>query len=129
MQDKLEFDPLDATKVWPEEDYPYHTIGKMTLNANPQNFFAENEMMAFSPSNVVPGITFTNDKLLQSRLFSYEDAQRYRLGPNYQQLPVNRPKCPFHENLYEGPMQACPGFIRADHEYYGMLMSLGGPCE
>jgi len=104
-EDKLEYDPLDATKVWPEEDYPLVEVGRMKLNRNPKNFFAENEQMAFSPNNIVPGITFTNDKLLQTRLFSYADAQRYRIGVNYQDLPVNRPQCPFHENNYEGKMQ------------------------
>lgn len=104
-EDKFEWDPLDATKVWPEEDFPLMEVGKMRLTRNPKNFFAENEQMAFSPNNVVPGVTFTNDKLLQTRLFSYADTQRYRIGVNYQDLPVNRPRCPFHENNYEGAMQ------------------------
>ena len=204
MQTKLDFDVLDCTTVWPEEDYPLREVGRMTLKRNPKNFFAENEtvrglvgvrgisddldcahvllepwllwvfkractvcgvtgcancvvdvQMAFSPSNVVPGaffprireqtverigcirrlvlmcchhvlpsrrdvakrfdqrtttclgagVTFSNDKMLQTRLFSYSDAQRYRIGVNYQQLPVNKPVCPFHENNYEGAMQ------------------------
>ncbi|MCG7408698.1 catalase [Paenibacillus sp. ACRRX] len=88
----LHFDPLDATKVWPEEQFPLIKVGRMTLNENPANFFAEVEQSAFSPSALVPGIEPSEDKLLQGRLFSYPDTQRHRLGPNYAQIPVN---CPF----------------------------------
>lgn len=98
------FDPLDSTKIWPEEQFPLREVGRMVLNENPENFFNENESLAFSPSLVVPGIDYTNDKLLQTRLFSYADAQRYRLGSNYLQLPVNAPKCPFHNNNFDGTM-------------------------
>ncbi|MCH5584946.1 catalase [Shimazuella sp. AN120528] len=90
--DKFEFDPLDPTKVWSEEEYPLQLVGRMTLNRNPKNFFAEVEQSAFSPSALVPGIEPSADKLLQGRLFSYPDTQRHRIGPNYLQLPIN---CPY----------------------------------
>ena len=94
--DKLPFDVLDPTKLIPEEIIPLTPIGKMVLNRNPDNFFAETEQVAFHPGHVVPGIDFTDDPLLQGRLFSYTDTQLSRLGgPNFHQLPINRPKCPF----------------------------------
>ena len=100
---KLGFDILDATKLWPEEDIPVKIIGKMTLNRNVNNFFAETEQVAFHPGNVVPGIDFTNDPLLQGRLFSYIDTQLIRLGgPNFHEIPINRPVVPFHNNQREG---------------------------
>ena len=86
------FDVFDVTKVWPHEDYPVMNVGRMVLNRNPANYFAEVEQAAFSPANFVPGITASPDKMLQGRLFAYHDAHRYRLGPNYLLLPVNRPK-------------------------------------
>ena len=86
--------PFDLTKVWPHSDYPLIEVGVMELNRNPENFFAEVEQAAFAPANVVPGIGFSPDKMLQGRLFSYGDAQRYRLGVNYYQIPVNAAKCP-----------------------------------
>jgi catalase len=96
---KFDFDVLDPTKVWPEEDIPVKLIGKMVLNRNPDNFFAETEQVAFHPGNVVPGIDFTNDPLLQGRLFSYLDTQIIRLGgPNFVELPINRPLAPVHNN-------------------------------
>ncbi|KAG0299712.1 hypothetical protein BGZ98_009819 [Dissophora globulifera] len=82
---------FDVTKVWPHSDYPLQKIGKLTLDRNPSNYFAEVEQAAFSPSHMVPGIDVTNDKMLQGRLFSYPDTHRHRLGPNYQQLPINQP--------------------------------------
>ncbi|KAF9112121.1 hypothetical protein BGX27_003934 [Mortierella sp. AM989] len=82
---------FDVTKVWPHSDYPLQKIGKLTLDRNPSNYFAEVEQVAFSPSHLVPGIDITNDKMLQGRLFSYPDTHRHRLGPNYQQLPINQP--------------------------------------
>jgi len=93
---KLEFDLLDATKIVPEEIVPLRMVGKLVLNRNPDNFFAETEQIAFLPTNLVPGIEFTNDPLLQGRLFSYQDTQLSRLGgPNFHQLPINTPKgCP-----------------------------------
>ena len=86
------FDVFDVTKVWPHSDYPVMEVGKMVLNRNPSNYFAEVEQAAFSPGNFVPGITASLDKMLQGRLFAYQDAHRYRLGPNYHLLPVNRAK-------------------------------------
>lgn len=100
---KFDFDVLDSTKIWPEEDVPVQIVGKMTLNRNVDNFFAETEQVAFHVGNVVPGIDFTNDPLLQGRLFSYTDTQLIRLGgPNFHELPINRPVCPFHNNFRDG---------------------------
>jgi catalase len=100
---KFDFDILDATKLWPEEDVPVEIIGKLTLNRNVDNFFAEVEQVAFHPGHVVPGIDFTNDPLLQARLFSYLDTQLIRLGgPNFHEIPINRPVCPFHNNQRDG---------------------------
>ncbi|EQB38333.1 hydroperoxidase II [Virgibacillus sp. CM-4] len=99
----FDFDVLDPTKIWPEEDVPVKIIGKMTLNRNVDNVFAETEQVAFHPGHVVPGIDFTNDPLLQGRLFSYTDTQLIRLGgPNFHELPINRPVCPFHNNQRDG---------------------------
>ncbi len=100
---KFDFDILDATKFWPEEDIPVKIIGKMTLNRNVDNFFAETEQVAFHPGNMVPGIDFTNDPLLQGRLFSYLDTQLIRLGgPNFHEIPINRPVIPIHNNQRDG---------------------------
>ena len=100
------FDHLDATKLIPEETVPVKIIGKMVLNRNPDNFFAETEQVAFCPSHVVPGIDYSNDPLLQGRLFSYLDTQLTRLGsPNFVQIPINSPKCPFANNQQDGYMQ------------------------
>ncbi|MFC3041176.1 catalase [Virgibacillus xinjiangensis] len=99
----FDFDILDPTKIWPEEDVPLQIIGKLVLNRNPDYFFAETEQVAFHPGNVVPGIDFTNDPLLQGRLFSYIDTQLLRLGgPNFHEIPINRPVCPFHNNQRDG---------------------------
>lgn len=99
----FDFDILDPTKFWPEELVPVKIIGKMTLNRNVENFFAETEQVAFCPGNVVPGIDFSNDPLLQGRLFSYQDTQLIRLGgPNFHQIPVNRPVVPVHNNQRDG---------------------------
>jgi catalase len=97
--------PFDLTKVWPHKDYPLIEVGIMELNRNPDNFFADVEQAAFSPANIVPGIGFSPDKMLQGRLFSYGDTQRYRLGVNYSQIPVNAPKCPFHSYHRDGQMR------------------------
>ncbi|MCM0626832.1 catalase [Lysinibacillus sp. OL1_EC] len=100
---KFSFDILDATKIWPEEEIPVHILGKMTLNKNVDNFFAETEQAAFHVGHVVPGIDFSNDPLLQGRLFSYTDTQLIRLGgPNFHELPINKPICPFHNNQRDG---------------------------
>ena len=100
------FDHLDATKLIPEELVPVRIVGKMVLNRYPDNFFAETEQVAFCPSHVPPGIDFSNDPLLQGRLFSYLDTQLFRLGsPNFVQIPINAPKCPFANNQQDGYMQ------------------------
>ncbi|WP_404446435.1 catalase [Sutcliffiella horikoshii] len=100
---QFDFDILDPTKLWPEEDVPVKIIGKLTLNRNVDNVFAETEQVAFHPGHVVPGIDFSNDPLLQGRLFSYTDTQLIRLGgPNFHELPINRPVCPFHNNQRDG---------------------------
>ena len=96
--------PFDLTKVWKHSEYPLIDVGILELNRNPQNYFAEVEQSAFSPSNIVPGISFSPDKVLQARIMSYPDAQRYRLGTNYQQLPVNQPKCPVMHYQRDGAM-------------------------
>ncbi|ETT67118.1 catalase [Paenibacillus sp. FSL H8-0457] len=99
----FDFDILDPTKIWPEEIIPVRIIGKMTLNRNTDNFFAETEQIAFHPGHVVPGIDFTNDPLLQGRLFSYTDTQLSRLGgPNFHEIPINRPIAPVHNNQRDG---------------------------
>ncbi len=98
------FNPFDLTKVWPHSDYPEITIGRFTLNRNPENYFAEIEQSAFEPSAFVPGIGPSPDKMLQGRLFSYADAHRYRIGPNYLQLPVNQPHAPVRSYNFDGPM-------------------------
>jgi catalase len=104
--DKFAFDVLDATKLIPEELVPLRVVGRMVLDRNPTNFFAETEQVAFCAANVVPGIDFTNDPLLQGRLFSYQDTQLKRLGgPNFHQIPINQPKCPFHNLQRDGHMQ------------------------
>ena len=97
--------PFDLTKVWKHSDYPLIEVGVMELNRNPQNYFAEVEQAAFAPSNVVPGIGFSPDKVLQGRILSYPDAQRYRLGVNHESLPVNRPQCPVHTYHRDGAMR------------------------
>jgi catalase len=99
------FNPFDLTKVWPKGDYPLIEVGYFELNRNPENFFAEIEQAAFSPANIVPGISFSPDKMLQARLFSYGDAQRYRLGVNFNHIPVNAPKCPVHSYHRDGAMR------------------------
>ncbi len=102
------WNPFDLTKVWPHGDFPLIEVGVMELNRNPENYFAEIEQAAFAPSNVVPGISFSPDKMLQGRLFAYADAQRYRLGGNYERLPVNRPRNAEVDNYQRD------GFMRFD---------------
>jgi catalase len=99
------YNPFDLTKVWYHKDYPLMEVGVLELNRNPENYFAEVEQSAFNPASVVPGIGFSPDKMLQGRLFSYGDAQRYRLGVNHQQIPVNAPRCPFHNYHRDGAMR------------------------
>ncbi len=108
-EDTLPFDPLDATKTWSEDQYPLIPVGKMVLNKNPDNYFAETEQAAFCPASLVPGIEPSADKLLQGRLFSYADTQRHRLGPNYLQIPINRPRVPVNNDQRDGVMQSGEG--------------------
>lgn len=97
--------PFDLTKVWPHADYPLIEVGILELNRNPENFFADVEQAAFAPTNIIPGIGYSPDRMLQGRLFSYGDAQRYRLGVNHYLIPVNAPKCPFHSYHRDGAMR------------------------
>jgi catalase len=108
------FNPFDLTKVWPYKNHPLIEVGVMELNRNPENYFAEVEQAAFNPANIVPGIGFSPDKMLQGRLFSYGDAQRYRLGVNHHLIPVNRARCPV--NCYHRD-----GAMRVDGNYGGTL--------
>ena len=100
----LAFNPFDLTKVWPHAQFPRIPVGVLELNRNPDNYHAEVEQVAFSPANVVPGLGFSPDKMLQGRLFAYHDAQLYRVGTNHQQLPVNRPRCPVNHQQRDGTM-------------------------
>ncbi len=102
---QVAYNPFDLTKIWPHEDYPLIEVGEFELNRNPENFFAEVEQSAFNPASVVPGISFSPDKMLQGRLFSYGDAQRYRLGVNHNLIPVNAPRCPVHNYHRDGAMR------------------------
>lgn len=97
--------PFDLTKTWPKAEYPLMEVGILELNRNPENYHAEVEQSAFSPANIVPGIGFSPDRMLQARLFAYGDAQRYRLGVNFNQIPVNKPTCPFSSQHRDGAMR------------------------
>jgi len=108
---KCKFNPFDLTKVWSHKDYPLIDVGYFELNKNPENYFADVEQAAFNPANIVPGIGFSPDKMLQGRLFSYGDAQRYRLGVNHQQIPVNKSRCPFLNMFHRD------GQMRVDGNY------------
>ncbi|MDN5279683.1 MAG: catalase [Clostridiales bacterium] len=99
------FNPFDLTKVWPHKEYPLIDVGILELNKNPENYFADVEQAAFNPANIVPGIGFSPDKMLQGRLFSYGDAQRYRLGVNHHSIPVNKPRCPMNSYHRDGQMR------------------------
>lgn len=124
--DTYRWDPFDVTKVWSQKDYPLIEVGKMTLNKNPENYFAEVEQATFSPGNFVPGIEASPDKMLQGRLFAYSDAHRYRVGANHNALPINRPKA--EVNNYQRD-----GFMRPDNNggssVYYEPNSLSGPKE
>ena len=122
------YNPFDLTKVWPHGDYPLIEVGVMELNRNPENYFAEIEQAAFSPSNIVPGIGFSPDKMLQARIFSYADAHRYRLGTHYEALPVNAAKCPVHHYHKDGPMRFFENFQSNPDAYYEPN-SMGGPKQ
>ena len=118
--------PFDLTKVWPHQDYPLHDLGVLELNRNPENYFAEVEQSSFSPSNVVPGISFSPDKMLQARIFSYADSHRYRVGTHYEMLPVNRPKVPVNHYHADGPMRMD---VPPSTDAYYEPNSFGGPAE
>ena len=125
--EKTPYNPFDLTKVWSHKDYPLIEVGIMELNRNPENYFAEVEQAAFEPSNIVPGIGFSPDKMLQFRIFAYADAHRYRLGSaNYSELPVNKARCPVHSYHRDGTM-------RFDGNSGGSVNyepnSFGGPVE
>jgi catalase len=117
------FNPFDVTKVWPHKDYPPVTIGRLVLNRNPENFFAEIEQAAFEPSNMVPGIGPSPDKMLLGRLFSYRDTHLYRIGTNYEQLPVNRPLAEVHNYNKDGAMR----YAHNDDQPTYAPNSYGGP--
>ena len=103
--EKVPYHPFDLTKVWPHKDYPLIEVGEIEFNRNPENYFQDVEQAAFNPANVVPGISLSPDRMLQGRLFSYGDAQRYRLGVNHNQIPVNAPRCPFASMHRDGAMR------------------------
>jgi catalase len=111
---KCPYHPFDLTKVWLKKEYPLMEVGVLELNRNPENYFADVEQAAFNPANIVPGLGFSPDKMLQGRLFSYGDAQRYRLGVNHMSIPVNKPRCPYHAYHRDGSM-------RVDGNYGGTL--------
>lgn len=127
--EKTPYNPFDLTKVWPHKDYPTIDIGIMELNRNPDDYFAEIENAAFSPSNVVPGIGFSPDKMLQARIFSYADAHRYRLGAHYEQIPVNKPVCPVHNYHRDGQMNTYGGHSTNNVDAYYEPNSFNGPFE
>ncbi|MDF1794996.1 MAG: catalase [Coxiellaceae bacterium] len=125
--DNFEYNPFDLTKVWPHGDFPLIEVGVMELNRNADNYYAQIEQAAFSPSNIVPGVGFSPDKVLQARIFSYADAHRYRLGTHYEALPVNKPKCPVHHYHKDGPMRFFENFANPDAYYEPN--SFNGPVE
>lgn len=118
------FNPFDLTKVWPQNQYPLHPVGRMVLNQNPTNYFAQVEQLAFSPSHMIPGIEPSPDKMLQARLFSYPDTHRHRLGANYANLPVNRASSRVQNYQRDGPMQTTDNGANAPHYFPN---SFGGP--
>ncbi|WP_413663897.1 catalase [Microbulbifer sp. CNSA002] len=125
---KTSYNPFDLTKVWPHGDYPPIEVGTMELNRNPQDYFAEIEQAAFSPSNIVPGISFSPDKMLQARIFSYADAHRHRLGTHYESLPVNAPRCPVHNYYRDGEMNST-GIRSGNPDAFYEPNSFSGPEE
>ncbi|TBW33084.1 catalase [Siculibacillus lacustris] len=125
---RFDFDPFDLTKVWPHALVPLQDVGIVELNRNASNYFAEIEQAAFSPSNMVPGIGPSPDRMLQARIFSYADAHRYRLGTHYEALPVNRPKCPVHTYHKDGAMRFFENDTGNPDAYYEPN-SMGGPQQ
>jgi catalase len=126
--EKTSYNPFDVTKVWPHKDYPVIPVGVVELNRNPDNYFAQIEQAAFSPSNTVPGIGLSPDKVLQARVFSYADAHRARLGTHYESLPVNAPLCPVHHYHKDGAMRFFDNNTANPDAYYEPN-SFGGPVE
>ena len=126
--EKTPYNPFDLTKVWPHGDYPLIEVGVMELNRNADNYFAEIEQVAFSPSNIIPGIGFSPDKMLQARIFSYADAHRYRLGTHYEALPVNQPKSGFNHYHKDGPMRFFANNEKNPDAYYEPN-SFNGPVQ
>ncbi len=124
--DTYHLNPFDLTKVWPHKDYPLVEVGELVLNRNPENYFAEVEQAAFDPKNVVPGMGYSPDKMLQGRLISYPDAHRYRIGTNYEELPVNKPQCPVHTYQRDGAMRFDGNFGSAPNYEPN---SFNGPVE
>jgi catalase len=127
--EKTSYNPFDLTKVWPHAEYPPIEIGVLELNRNADNYFAEIEQVAMSPSNIVPGIGHSPDKMLQARVFSYADAHRYRLGTHYEALPVNAPKNPVHHYHRDGQMNFYGGIKTGNPDAYYEPNSFGGPVE
>lgn len=136
------FDPFDVTKVWSHKDYPLIPVGRMALNRNPENYFAEVEQAAFAPTNIVPGIGFSPDKMLQGRIFAYPDTHRYRLGTNYALLPINRPAVEARNYMRDGAMRfdnnggASPNYEpnsfngpKADPTYDAPALEFSGPAQ
>ena len=124
--ERTPFNPFDLTKVWPHRDYPLKKVGELVLDENPINYFTEIEQAAFSPSNVVPGIGFSPDKMLQARLFAYADAHRYRLGTHYEALPINAPKSPRNHYHKDGAMRFFDNHVENPNAFYEPN-SFGGP--
>lgn len=121
------YNPFDLTKVWPHSEFPLIEVGMLELNRNPDNYFSEIEQAAFSPSNIIPGVGFSPDKMLQGRIFAYADAHRYRLGTHYEALPVNAPKCPVNHYHKDGAMRFTPNMPYGDAYYEPN--SFGGPVQ
>lgn len=120
----MHFNPFDATRVWPQQEFPLMELGTLELDANPDNYFAQVEQASFNPANVVPGICFSPDKMLQGRLLAYADAQRYRIGTHYEALPVNCPRSPVHTYHADGAMRLN---VPPRTDAYYAPNSFGGP--
>jgi catalase len=123
---KTGWDAFDLTKVWPQGDFPRIPVGILELNRNPDNYHADVEQAALSPANIVPGLGYSPDKMLQARLFAYHDAQLYRVGTNHQHLPVNRPRCPFHNQQRDGAMAIANGGAAANYDPVGTSVPAAG---
>lgn len=126
-EDDQPFDILDPTLIWPEHLYPLIPVGRLVLNQNPENYFAEVEQSAFSPAAIVPGIDFSNDRVLQGRIFPYGDTQRHRIGANFLELPINRPRTPVDNKMQDGPMRI--SFSKGIANYLPNTLGGGMPSE